>query len=102
MPTDMRAGASERDSAAFPHSVPKDLLRAQLRALLARSGAPTRRVLSLRSGVPERTISRILYGHDRTTRFDIADALLTALDNLDTWDLDPAAEGAGSDVSPGV
>jgi len=56
----------------------------------------------MRSGVPERTISRILYGHDRTTRFDIADALLTALDNLDPWELDTDAEGADSDPRSGA
>lgn len=56
-------------------------LRRLLKQLLARSSAPTQRVLSARSGVPERTISRVLHGHDQTTRFDIADALLVALDS---------------------
>lgn len=61
-------------------------LRDTLRALLKRPGAPTQRVLAARSGVAERTISRILHGSDRTTRFDIADALLTALESADTLD----------------
>ena len=61
-------------------------LRGILRALLKRPGAPTQRVLAARSGVAERTISRILHGCDQTTRFDIADALLTALDSADTLD----------------
>jgi hypothetical protein len=43
-------------------------------------------VLALRSGVAERTVSRILHGHDHTTRFDIADALLVALDQADVLD----------------
>jgi hypothetical protein len=43
-------------------------------------------VLAARSGVAERTISRILHGSDQTTRFDIADALLTALDAADALD----------------
>lgn len=61
-------------------------LRDTLRALLKRPSAPTQRVLAARSGVAERTISRILHGSDRTTRFDIADALLTALDSADMLD----------------
>ena len=55
-------------------------LRRALRALLGRSCAPTQRVLAARSGVAERTISRVLHGRDMTTRYDIADALLIALD----------------------
>lgn len=58
-------------------------LRRALKTLLARSGAPTQRVLAARSGVAERTISRVLHGRDRTTRFDIADAILVALDAAD-------------------
>jgi transcriptional regulator with XRE-family HTH domain len=54
--------------------------------LLKRPGAPTQRVLAARSGVAERTLSRILHGNDHTTRFDIADALLTALDAADALD----------------
>lgn len=55
-------------------------LRRELKRLLAQRGAPTQRVLAARSGVAERTISRVLHGRDLTTRFDIADALLVALD----------------------
>jgi hypothetical protein len=80
-----------RRSEAFGGVVQADDLRRALRALLKRPGAPTKRVLALRSGVAERTISRILHGHDRTTRFDIADALLVALDSADAVD-DLAAE----------
>ena len=69
-----------------------DHLRRTLRALLKRPGAPTQRILAARSGVAERTISRILHGHDRTTRFDIADALLVALNAADALD-DVAAAG---------
>ena len=69
-----------RRSQAFGGVVQAKDLRGALRALLRRPGAPTQRVLAMRSGVPERTISRILHGHDRTTRFDIADALFVALD----------------------
>jgi transcriptional regulator with XRE-family HTH domain len=58
-------------------------LRCALRALLRRSGAPTQRILAARSGVAERTVSRILHGRDLTTRYDIADALLIALDEGD-------------------
>lgn len=61
-------------------------LRGTLHALLRRPGAPTQRLLAARSGVAERTISRILHGNDQTTRFDIADALLTALDSADALD----------------
>lgn len=66
--------------------VQADDLRRVLRVLLKRSGAPTQRVLAARSGIAERTISRILHGHDRTTRFDIADSLLVALDATDVID----------------
>jgi transcriptional regulator with XRE-family HTH domain len=61
-------------------------LRGALRTLLNAPGAPTQRTLAARSGVAERTISRILHGNDQTTRFDIADALLTALDAANTLD----------------
>ena len=61
-------------------------LRCALRALLKRPSAPTQRVLAARSGIAERTISRILHGSDQTTRFDIADALLTALEAADALD----------------
>lgn len=61
-------------------------LRGALRALLKAPGAPTQRTLAARSGVPERTIGRILHGSDQTTRFDIADALLTSLDAADLLD----------------
>ena len=75
-----------RRSAAFGGIVQAHHLRGALRALLKRPGAPTQRVLAARSGVAERTISRILHGSDHTTRFDIADALLTALDSAATLD----------------
>jgi hypothetical protein len=75
-----------RRSEAFGGVVQAQDLRHALRALLRRPGAPTQRVLALRSGVAERTVSRILHGHDHTTRFDIADALLVALDQADVLD----------------
>lgn len=71
-------------------------LRCALRALLKLPYAPTQRVLAARSGVAERTISRILHGHDHTTRFDIADALLVALDAAEMLDdlAKPQQEGS--------
>lgn len=75
-----RCSAVLRRSEPFGGVVAAAHLRRMLRALLARPGAPTQRVLSARSGVAERTISRVLHGRDSTTRFDIADALLVALD----------------------
>ena len=102
MPTDIPAtdtpstrkalNAVIRRSEAFGGVVQADDLRRALRALLKRPGAPTQRILAARSGVAERTISRILHGHDQTTRFDIADALLVALNASDTLD-DLAATG---------
>jgi len=102
MPTDIPAtdipstrkalNAVVRRSEAFGGVVQADHLRRALRALLKRPGAPTQRILAARSGVSERTISRILYGRDRTTRFDIADALLVALDSAAALD-DVAAAG---------
>ena len=90
MPTDIQAtdtsvrntasSAVVRRSEAFGGVVQAEDLRRALRELLRRSGAPTQRTLAARSGVAERTISRILHGCDLTTRFDIADALLIALD----------------------
>lgn len=70
-----------------------DRLRRVLHALLKHPDAPTQRVLAARSGVAERTISRVLHGRDYTTRFDIADALLTALDAQHVLD-DPAFAAA--------
>lgn len=81
--SDPCVSAVARRSERFGGVVRADLLRTQLRALMRSSGAPTQRVLSARSGVPERTISRVLHGRDLTTRFDIADALLVALDSHD-------------------
>lgn len=83
-----------RRSAAFGGVVQADDLRRVLRPLLKRPDAPTQRVLAARSGVAERTISRILHGRDQTTRFDIADALLTTLDAQHVLD-DPARDAAG-------
>jgi hypothetical protein len=81
-----------RRSQTFGGVVQAHHLRGILRALLARPSAPTQRVLAARSRVSERTISRILHGNDQTTRFDIADALLTALDATDLLDDLTAAE----------
>ncbi len=83
-----------RRSEAFGGVVQADHLRRVLHALLKRPDAPTQRVLAARSGVAERTISRILHGYDHTTRFDIADALLIALDAQHLLD-DPARAVAG-------
>jgi hypothetical protein len=82
-----------RRSQPYGGVVRADLLRERLRALLKAPGAPTHNVLALRSGVAPRTVSRVLNGHARTTRFDIADALLVALDatdQIDDLELEPA------------
>ena len=90
---DRSRSAVLRRSEAFGGVVQAHHLRDTLRALLKAPEAPTQRTLAARSGVAERTISRILHGSDQTTRFDIADALLTSLDAADALDeFTPAPE----------
>ena len=86
-----------RRSERFGGVVQAHDLRRALRTLLKRPDAPTQRTLAARSGVSERTVSRILHGHDHTTRFDIADALLVALDAGDILDDLAAANRRCSD-----
>lgn len=81
-----RLNAVLRRSERFGGVVSADLLRKLVRELLKAPGAPTQTVLSLRSGVSPRTISRVLNGRANTTRFDIADALLVALDASEQLD----------------
>ncbi len=89
-----RLNAVLRRSERFGGVVSADLLRKLVRELLKAPGAPTQTVLSHRSGVSPRTISRVLNGRANTTRFDIADALLVALDAGDTIDDLHPPEGA--------
>jgi hypothetical protein len=69
----------------MPGAVPVRPFSAILRELLNGHGAPTQAQLEARSGVPARTIYRVLSGIDRSVSFEIADALLTALDAIQLW-----------------
>lgn len=75
-----------------PGAVPVRPFAACLRDLLAARGAPTQAQLEARSGVPSRTIYRILNTIDRSVSFEIADALLTALDAIQLWHQPPLDE----------
>lgn len=68
-----------------PGCVPAPLLGDVLGKLLSAPGAPTQTRLSERSGVPPRTLYRILNRVDRSVEFHIADALLVALDAVALW-----------------
>jgi hypothetical protein len=68
-----------------PGGVPVRLFASVLHELLVAPGAPTQAQLEAWSGVPARTIYRVRKGIDRSVSFDIADALLTALDAIQLW-----------------
>lgn len=72
-----------------PGAVPVRLFSATLRELLTGRGAPTQTQLEARSGIPARKIYRVLKGIDRSVSFDVADALLTALDAVHLWHQPP-------------
>lgn len=75
----------ERVFPTRPGSVPVRLFAEVLRELLAQHRAPSQTQLHAMSGVPARTIYRILNHVDRSVSFDVADALLTALDSVYLW-----------------
>jgi Cro/C1-type HTH DNA-binding domain len=90
MPPDRRRRQRlERVFPTTPGAVPVRLFAAELRRLLAATGAPTQAQLEARSGIPSRTIYRILNEIDRSVSFDVADALLTALDAVGLWHQPP-------------
>jgi hypothetical protein len=75
----------ERVFPTRPGAVPTPVFAPLLRELLDQPDAPTQTQLEARSGVPARTIYRVLVGADRSVSFPIADALLTALEAIHHW-----------------
>jgi len=72
-----------------PGAVPAKTFAGVLRTLLDRPGAPSQQQLHARSGVPARSIYRILHIVDRSVSFHSADALLVALDAIELWHQPP-------------
>lgn len=95
MPPDARRRRRSRPVRVFPTrpgDVPVRLFAHTLRELLSTPGAPNQTQLEARSGVPARTIYRVLNCIDRSVSFEIADALLTALDAIHLWHQQPLDE----------
>jgi hypothetical protein len=72
-----------------PGDVPVTVFARILQTLLDAAGAPTQTQLEQRSGVPARTMYRVLTRADRSVSFHVADALLTALDAVHLWHQEP-------------
>lgn len=68
-----------------PGAVPTVVFAPVLRELLLPPRGPTQSQLQAQSGVPSRTLYRILRHVDRSVSFEIVDALLTALDAIHRW-----------------
>jgi len=68
-----------------PGAVPVRLFAHVLRELITAPNSHTQAQVEARSGVPSRTIYRILKRVDRSVSFEVADALLTALDANSLW-----------------
>lgn len=79
----------ERVFPTRPGAVPVRLFAQILRELLGAHGAPTQSQLEARSGIPARTVYRVLTTADRSVSFEVADALLTALDAIHLWHQPP-------------
>jgi transcriptional regulator with XRE-family HTH domain len=56
-----------------------------VRPLLSSTEIPHERILSERSGLSKKTISRIISGETQFVSHDVADRLLTAMDKNDSW-----------------
>lgn len=72
-----------------PGAIPVHPFAAALRTLLDVPGASSHATLAAHSGVPPRTVYRILHHIDRSVTFEVADALLVALDAHDLWHSPP-------------
>lgn len=76
----------------MPGAVPAKTFADVLRMLLEKPGAPSQQQLQTRSGVPARSIYRILHTVDRSVSFQNADALLVALGAIEMWHQPPLDE----------
>ena len=75
-----------------PGAVPVRVFIQVLAELMKPPRRITRAQLEARSGIPARTIHRMLHNVDRSVSFEVADALLTALDANDLWHEPPLAQ----------
>lgn len=72
-----------------PGAIPVRPYATALRSLLSAPNAPSLEVLAAQSGIPSRTVYRILHHVDRSVTFEVADALLVALDAHELWHTPP-------------
>jgi len=72
-----------------PGAIPTPTFATLLHALLRAENAPSAARLAEASDVPLRTLYRITHLVDRSVTFDVADAILTALDANELWHRPP-------------